>query len=41
MIQVDFSKVLLAEEINFQDAQIVDCKFPEEVGSGLLYHENR
>lgn len=41
LIQVDFSKVLLAEEINFQDAQIVDCKFPEEVGSGLLYHENR
>lgn len=41
MIQVDFSKVLLAEEINFQDAQIVDCKFPKEVGSGLLYHENR
>ena len=34
-------QVELAEEINFQDAQIVDCKFPEEVGSGLLYHENR
>lgn len=29
LFQVDFSKALLAEEINFQDAQIVDCKLPE------------
>lgn len=29
LCQVDFSKALLAEEINFQDAQIVDCKLPE------------
>lgn len=29
LCQVDFSKALLAEEINFQDAQIVDCILPE------------
>ncbi len=29
LFQVDFSKALLAENINFQDAQIVDCKLPE------------
>ena len=29
LFRVDFSKALLAEEINFQDAQIVDCKLPE------------
>lgn len=27
--KVDFSNVLLAEEINFQDARIVDCNLPE------------
>lgn len=27
--QVDFSNALLAEEINFQDARIVDCNLPE------------
>lgn len=41
LFQVDFSKTLLAEEINFQDAQLVDCKLPKEVGSGLFYNENR
>lgn len=29
LLQVDFSGALLVEEINLQDAQIVDCKFPE------------
>lgn len=27
--QVDFSNALLAEEINFEDARIIDCKLPE------------